>query len=95
MAGYAAIWGSGPSDIYAVGTNGTLAHSTGDGTWTAQATETSANLTGIWGSGPNDIYVSVNANVILHSTGSGDWEHQCTGSPSVRDVTRVRPALLA
>jgi hypothetical protein len=70
------IWGSGADDIYAVGRNGNLSHSTGDGTWTDQTTDTNANLTGIWGSGPDDIYVSVNANVILHSTGDGNWEHQ-------------------
>lgn len=70
------IWGSAADDIYAVGRNGNLAHSTGDGTWTDQNTDTSANLTGIWGSAADDIYVSVNANVVLHSTGDGQWEHQ-------------------
>lgn len=29
-----AIWGSGPNDIYVVGSLGTIMHSTGDGVWT-------------------------------------------------------------
>lgn len=69
------IWGSGPNDIYAIGRNGNLWHSTGDGTWTPQSTPTGAHLTGIWGSGPNNIYVSVNSNVILRSSGDGEWQN--------------------
>jgi hypothetical protein len=80
ILGVNAIWGSGAQDIYAVGGTGLLLHSKGDGTWTAQMPQTSANLTGVWGSGPDDVYVAVNANVILHSTGDGKWEHQAYDS---------------
>jgi hypothetical protein len=73
-----AIWGSGPNDIYIAGSLGTIMHSTGDGVWTSQVSDTNARLTGIWGSGPADIYISVSSNVILHSTGNGEWEHQGT-----------------
>jgi hypothetical protein len=74
------IWGSGAGDIYAVGLNGVLLHSTGDGKWTTQTTGTSSNLTGVWGSGPTDVYVSVDSNFILHSVGDGVWEHQAYSS---------------
>lgn len=66
------VWGSGPDDIYAVGSLGTLAHYTG-GKWRGEDAGTSATLTAVWGSGAGDVYVSVNANVILHSTGNGTW----------------------
>lgn len=54
------IWGSGPNDIWAVGTLGNIEHSTGDGTWTQVPRFTERNcryLDGVWGSGPNDVYV--------------------------------------
>jgi hypothetical protein len=70
------IWGSGPNDIYAVGSTGSLLHSVGDGKWTSQDPKTSYNLTGVWGTGPDNIYVSVESNFILHSTGDGTWKHQ-------------------
>jgi len=75
---YEGVWGSGPNDIYAVGTPSRIAHSTGDGVWTGQTANTPSELDGIWGSGPNDIYVSVVSNFVLHSTGNGVWEHQAT-----------------
>jgi hypothetical protein len=68
------IWGSGPTDIYAVGF-GTILHSNGDGTWQYQTSGTGAKLTGVWGSGPQDIYVSTLSNAILHSAGDGKWDH--------------------
>lgn len=73
---YEGVWGSAANDVYAVGRSGRLAHSTGDGKWTAQPTTTSAHLTGVWGSSASDIYVSVNSNFILHSVGDGTWQHQ-------------------
>ena len=71
-----AVWGSGPTDIYAVGDNGHIEHSTGDGQWKTQPSGTGETLYGLWGSGPGDVYVAVYSNVIFHSKGDGKWEHQ-------------------
>lgn len=69
------IWGSGPDNVYVVGSDGLLTHSTGDGRWMGEDGGTTARLTGVWGSGAGDIYVSVRSNAILHSTGNGVWDH--------------------
>ncbi len=71
------IWASGPNDLYVVGFDGMILHSTGDGVWTPQNSGTSEDLLTIWGSGPNDIYVG-GSGLILHSTGNGDWEIQAS-----------------
>ncbi len=52
------IWGSGPHDVYAVGTGGTILHSAGDGVWVQQPNGTIAPVAGISGSGPSDVYVA-------------------------------------
>lgn len=77
------VWGSGAGDIYAVSYNGNIIHSTGNGTWTKQATAPN-ELRSIWGSGPNDIYAvggdatgqSTTPTLIMHSTGNGIWTTQ-------------------
>jgi hypothetical protein len=68
-----AIWGTGATDIYAVGVSGVY-HSTGNGAWVQQ--DATANMFGVWGSGPSDIYAVGKAGVILHSTGNGTWQAQ-------------------
>ena len=51
------MWGSGPNDVFAVGANGTILHSTNDGaSWHAQTSGTTQTLYGVWGSGPNDVF---------------------------------------
>jgi len=77
------IWGSGPNDIYVVGEDGTILHSTGDGTWATQTSGVSVDLIAVWGSGSGDVYVvggnetNPDQGVILHSTGNGTWTSQC------------------
>jgi hypothetical protein len=74
------IWGSGPTDVYAVASGGTIAHTTGNGQWVSQSSGTNAILYGVWGSGPGDVYVAPYINTILHSTGDGTWQHE--GQPA-------------
>jgi hypothetical protein len=69
----AAVWGSGPNDVYVAGEVGQLRHF--DGTqWSDESTGTGAHLTGVWGSGPTDVYVSTYSNALLHSE-DGGWAH--------------------
>ena len=54
------VWGSGVSDIYAVGDVGTILHSAGDGVWVAQNSGISSSITAleaVGGSGPDEVYV--------------------------------------
>jgi hypothetical protein len=70
------LWASGPNDIYAVGSSGMIAHSTGNDQWAIQSSGTGAILYGVWGSGPTDVYIAPYINTVLHSTGDGGWDHE-------------------
>ncbi len=50
------MWGSGPQDIWAVGSDGSMVHFDGS-EWGRITGVTKKNLRAIWGSGPNDVYV--------------------------------------
>ncbi len=68
------IWGSGPSDVWTVGSNGAVFH--WDGTkWSAHRVETDAGqarpMFAVWGSGPSDVW-AVTGTDILHSNGWTD-----------------------
>jgi hypothetical protein len=69
------IWGSGPADVYAVGSAGSLAHFDG-ASWTPVETGYTVDLHGVWGSGPDDVYAVGAGTVILHWDGAA-W----TGAP--------------
>jgi hypothetical protein len=50
------LWGSGPDDVWAVGSDGAMVHF--DGTdWVRVSGVTEQNLRSVWGSGPDDVYV--------------------------------------
>ena len=60
------VWGSGRTDVFAVGsTGGAILHY--DGTsWTAQTSGTSEDLSGVWGSGGTDVFAV--GGSLLHGT---------------------------
>ena len=66
------VWASGPNDIFASGSNGTVMHY--DGTsWTKLTTGTTAPLHTVWGSSPTDVYFGggdINGSLLLHYDGS-------------------------
>ncbi len=64
-----AIWGSSASDVFAVGTQGTIQHFDGL-TWSSMASGTTADLWAIWGSSANDVFAIGNGGTILHFDGS-------------------------
>jgi hypothetical protein len=69
------IWGSGPQDLYLVGSS--LYRSKGDRSWTYEGVPAAQSQgMGIWGSGPNDIYIVDGLANILHSKGDGVWIKQ-------------------
>jgi len=81
MYGLNAIWGSGAGDVYVVGNNGVVLHSTGSGDWTPQTTN-GAYLTAVWGSGAGDVYAVGSA--ILHSgNGGASWDVEVASPSSI------------
>jgi hypothetical protein len=76
------IWGSGPNDIWSVGSGGTIIHY--DGTaWKITPTEpaTMNTLRSVWGSGPNDVWTVSMTNVIFHTTGFTNGVATWTSEP--------------
>jgi photosystem II stability/assembly factor-like uncharacterized protein len=61
------LWGASPTDVYAVGSDGTILHYDG-ARWTRQDTPTDRALHGIWGRSPSDIYAIGESGTILHGT---------------------------
>jgi photosystem II stability/assembly factor-like uncharacterized protein len=60
------VWGSSSTDVYVVGTVGTILHS-GNGTnWVPQASNTIARLNTVWGTGPGDVFAAGDGGTILH-----------------------------
>ncbi|OJY23859.1 MAG: hypothetical protein BGO98_18150 [Myxococcales bacterium 68-20] len=77
-----AIWGSSKSDVWAVGSGGTIIHY--DGTaWKKTPTDPAILNTfrGVWGSGPNDVWVVSMTDVIFHTTGFANGTATWTREP--------------
>ena len=71
------VWGSGPNDVWVVGSGGSISH--WDGTaWTLTPTGSKNTFHAVWGSGPNDVWAVSMTDAIFHSTGfangSAAWE---------------------
>jgi photosystem II stability/assembly factor-like uncharacterized protein len=83
-----AIWGSGPNDVWVVGTRGFAAHY--DGTrWEKRSPNTLLSLFTIWGSGPNDVWAGNSAKTLFHWNGSG-WEEAHISAEDPREVLAIR-----
>jgi photosystem II stability/assembly factor-like uncharacterized protein len=67
------VWGSGPGNVVAVGTGGTVLHYDGN-TWTAMEQIYGAPyLSAVWGSGPEDIFAVGENGTVLHYNGRS-WQ---------------------
>jgi hypothetical protein len=78
VGSFSDLWGSSPSDIWAVGTGGNQAgyayHSPGGGVWTE--TKSTGPLYAVWGTGPSEIYLA-GLDMILHSIDAGaTWQKE-------------------
>ncbi len=95
-----AVWGTSPSDVYAVGNTGTILHFNGTD-WSAETSNTTGQLLSIWGSSPTNIYVvgreesGANRATLLRKKTSGTaWEFETavnyiTQAPFDYDLTAV------
>lgn len=72
------VWGSGPTDVFAVG-NGTILHSTGNGTWAPMQT-LGEYLLSIHGTAPNDVFAVGFNGAIVHYDGTA-WTPMDSGVP--------------
>ena len=77
------VWGSGASDVYAVGNYGLVLHTPGDGTWSTQTDPLGDYLDAVWGSSASDVYAVGNLGAIIHSTGDGTWIQQPSGTSAI------------
>ncbi len=66
---FADIWGSSGSDIFAVGTNGTILHYNGI-SWSSMDNPVTERLSGVWGSSGSDVLASGSYGIILHYNGT-------------------------
>jgi hypothetical protein len=77
-----AVWGSGPGDVYAVGTSGTILHTPG---WRGLHVVEANFLDTVWGSGAGEVYVGsivpgrAAGAPIFRSTDGGDSFSVVTG----------------
>ena len=78
VAGTRGVWGSSPSDIFAVGRAGEIWHYDG-ASWTEMDSGTDAYLLGVWGSSPRDVYAVGDAGTILHYDGTS-WSPLDSGT---------------
>ncbi len=74
-----AMGGSGPTDVWFAGSNGTVLHTAGDGKW-ENRNFNGPTFTGLFVAGPNDVYATGMINVVYHWDGSGTWDHQFLGT---------------
>jgi hypothetical protein len=90
------IWGSSSTDVWAVGTAGTILHWDGK-EWLPSVSGTSEALLSVWGSGPSDVWTGSTTHNLLHSAGwqadGGGWELKpaATGfNPSTATIYTIR-----
>lgn len=72
------VWGTSSSNVFAVGSFGTIMRYDGS-SWTAMPSGTTKDLLGIWGSSGNDVFVVGTDATVLHYNGSA-WSQMSTGS---------------
>jgi hypothetical protein len=59
------VWGSSASDVYIVGSAGTIMHYDGT-TWRGMVSGTSGAIGSVWGSSAADVFAVGNNGLILH-----------------------------
>ena len=67
------VWGTGPTNIIAVGARGAVSRFDG-ASWKPMESSTTADLFGVWGTGPSDIF-AVGTRTVMHYDGQ-TWSTQ-------------------
>jgi hypothetical protein len=73
-----AVWGSSSSDVYVVGDNGRILHSSDGTSWEfGETSNTVKNLYAVWGDSSGDVYAAGDDGTLLRRNG-GNWTQQTT-----------------
>lgn len=83
------LWTISPTDIWAVGDAGLLAHYDGGG-WTANSTVTTKDLKGIWASSANDVWAVGAGGTVLHYS-NGTWTSSLVGTKDLKGIWGSSP----
>jgi hypothetical protein len=78
------VWGSGPNDVWAVGSGGTIIHWNGSA-WEPTPTNLKNTFYAVWGSGPNDVWATSTTDAIFHSTGFANGKAEWTRAPNATE----------
>ena len=80
-----AVWGSGPTDVYVVGGNGTVGHFNGrkpaTQSWFKDMTSGTITYHGLWGTGPKDVFAVGESGIIRRFDGEM-FKAQTSGTTS-------------
>jgi hypothetical protein len=76
-SGINGVWGSSPTNVFAVGDSGMILHYNGS-TWSTVTSGTTSNLTAIWGDSSTEIFAVGWDGEILHYNGSA-WSRMTSG----------------
>jgi hypothetical protein len=85
-----AVWGSGPSDVWAVGASGTIVHFDGSA-WASVTSGVTENLTSVSGTGPDDAWTTGDGGSLLHWDGTSWSTSQDNESTGLLGVWAVAP----
>ena len=87
--GLNAIWGSGPDNVWVVGSRGFAARFDG-AKWEVRRASTLLALFSVWGTGPNDVWAGNSGEAIFHWDGSS-WKESSLGfaTDDSRAVLRI------
>lgn len=77
-----AVWGSSKSDVWAVGSRGSVVHYDG-AAWKAVPIDNKSTFFSVWGSGPNDIWAVSDTMTIMRSDGFKNGKVTWTRLPAV------------
>jgi hypothetical protein len=73
------VWGSSGTDVFTVGSSGTILHYDGIA-WSLMSAGTTKALSSVWGSSGNDVFAFGNSGLVLHFDGSSWSEVRAAGS---------------
>ena len=79
------LWAGGPSEIWAVGSHGLVAHWDGR-IWTRHRVAVSTEIRSVWGSSPTDVWVAGDAGRVMHWDGAS-WTDR--SRPDGADLSMV------
>ena len=76
---YAAVWGTGVDDFFAVGNDGVIVRYQAGRPWNVWNLQSGVNLEGVWGADTGDVYAVGSGGTIVHFDGVS-WETMESGT---------------